>query len=355
MTNRTHRPALRRTWILLAALACWSAAATLRADGPREDRTSDHQRNNSRLLAAFRKVVGRASHGTVRVKCDGQTVALGTVVGADGWILTKASELGDGPVVCRFRDGRELKARVVKTHDRYDLALLKVNATGLKAVAFEESRTAPVGNWVASPGLGSNPVAVGVVSVSARTPTNQELQEAQARRGGFLGVGLEPADEGAKIGHVMPRTAASRAGLKVNDVIVAVGETAVSDDAALISLLRTYKPGDLIRIKVKRGEKDLILRIKLGKRPEAERADFQNRLGSDLSRRRLGFPMILQHDTVLKPADCGGPLVDLDGRVIGINIARAGRTESYAIPGEAVLSLVKELSSGKVAPQTARR
>ena len=32
------------------------------------------------------------------------------------------------------------------------------------------------------------------------------------------------------------------------------------------------------------------------------------------------------------PADCGGPLVNLDGKVVGMNIARAGRTESYAIP-----------------------
>ena len=46
--------------------------------------------------------------------------------------------------------------------------------------------------------------------------------------------------------------------------------------------------------------------------------------------------MILQHDSVLKPSECGGPLVDLDGKVVGINIARAGRTETYAIPSEVV-------------------
>ena len=56
-----------------------------------------------------------------------------------------------------------------------------------------------------------------------------------------------------------------------------------------------------------------------------------------------GFPTILQHDSVLRPTDCGGPLVDLDGRALGINIARAGRTESYAVPAEIVKPLVEKL------------
>ena len=62
------------------------------------------------------------------------------------------------------------------------------------------------------------------------------------------------------------------------------------------------------------------------------RSDFQNSLGGKLSVRRFGFPLAFQHDTVLRPSDCGGPVVDLDGRVVGFNIARAGRTESYALP-----------------------
>jgi serine protease Do len=76
-----------------------------------------------------------------------------------------------------------------------------------------------------------------------------------------------------------------------------------------------------------------------------------NRMGGPLSERRNGFPTILQHDAVLRPSDCGGPLVDLDGKVIGINIARAGRTESYAAPAEALLPLMYDLMSGKHAPK----
>ena len=43
--------------------------------------------------------------------------------------------------------------------------------------------------------------------------------------------------------------------------------------------------------------------------------------------------------------------MDLDGKAVGINIARAGRTESYAIPSETVQALLTDLKSGKLAPK----
>jgi hypothetical protein len=54
---------------------------------------------------------------------------------------------------------------------------------------------------------------------------------------------------------------------------------------------------------------------------------------------------------VLRPADCGGPLLDLDGKMVGINIARAGRVNSYAIPTAAIKPLLEELKSGNLAPE----
>jgi serine protease Do len=48
----------------------------------------------------------------------------------------------------------------------------------------------------------------------------------------------------------------------------------------------------------------------------------------------------------LQAAQCGGPVVDLDGRAIGLNIARADRTASYAIPSATVRKLVAELLAG---------
>lgn len=75
---------------------------------------------------------------------------------------------------------------------------------------------------------------------------------------------------------------------------------------------------------------------------------MQNSMGTDRSERRTGFPAALQHDTDLKASQCGGPLVDLEGRVIGINIARGGRTDTYAIPSESIKPLLSAMLAAKV-------
>ena len=62
-----------------------------------------------------------------------------------------------------------------------------------------------------------------------------------------------------------------------------------------------------------------------------------------VSARSTGFSNVFSHDTVLEPQDCGGPLVNLDGKVVGINIARAGRVSSYALPSQTVKPIVDSL------------
>jgi serine protease Do len=69
-----------------------------------------------------------------------------------------------------------------------------------------------------------------------------------------------------------------------------------------------------------------------------------------MSHRRAGFPQAIQHDTVLNPEMCGGPVVDLSGKAVGVNIARAGRVETYAVPADTAKLLVRELRGGPAAP-----
>ncbi|MHC4406264.1 MAG: hypothetical protein ACYTG0_42060, partial [Planctomycetota bacterium] len=86
---------------------------------------------------------------------------------------------------------------------------------------------------------------------------------------------------------------------------------------------------------VKRGQRELKLSATLGEPP----ADFWPRHvpedawgGGPFSERRFGFPLAMVHDMPVQPSDCGGPVVDTDGNVVGINIARALRVTNYAIP-----------------------
>src|SRR5436305_4266016 len=96
------RAAVLGSAVLLALAA--PAAAQFRGDKP--------PRENSQFLYAFRDATAEASKSTVRVLCDGKDAALGTVVGEDGWILTKNSEL-TGKVTVKLHDGKEAEAKVV--------------------------------------------------------------------------------------------------------------------------------------------------------------------------------------------------------------------------------------------------
>src|SRR5947207_3050459 len=105
---------------------------------------------------------------------------------------------------------RVLVARVVGVHEAYDLALLKVEAEGLTPVEWRPSNTAAVGNWVATPGPGDVPLAVGVVSVATRKlPQRNNGRVA----GGFLGVMVGPGESSVKVREVVPGSAAAKAGL----------------------------------------------------------------------------------------------------------------------------------------------
>lgn len=340
----THgRPSFARGFLLTATVLGLGAA-------PAWAQSGGLQKSSPKVIAAFREVVSKPGDCVVRIKCAGKEAALGTIVAADGWILTKHSEVKGTPI-CHLKDGREFEACVVSVDDRFDLALIKIECTGLKAVEWCESKCAPVGNWVASAGPGNDPVAIGVVSVAARNvPVSKTpVRPTPSPTSGYLGVSLAIEADNARIEAVSPGSAAEKAGLKANDVVLAVGKQAIKDSNALIDTLQRHKAGEVVMLKIQREDKELDLKVTLGKRPaNANRGDFQNNLGSVLSSVKAGFPTILQHDTVIKPSDCGGPLVDLDGRVIGINIARAGRTESYAVPAEVVKPMLSKLMPEKI-------
>lgn len=318
----------------------------------------DFLRSNPKFLQVFREVVAEPSESTVRVRSDAKDVALGVIVGADGLILTKAYDL-KGKIICRLKDGRDFEAKIAGVHAVHDLAVLKIDAAELPAITFTASKQVPVGSWVASVGMGDDPVAVGVVSVPTRNVILKGLPIAAAELSkiGYLGVALEPADgKGVRVMQVIPNTAASKAGLKVQDVISSVAGTAVHDPEQFQMQMAKRRPGDAVTLHVLRGEEELDLEATLQKRPAGDnRGELQNNMGSQLSARRSGYPTILTHDSVVKPADCGGPLVDLDGHIIGINISRAGRTESWTIPTEVIQSLLADLKSGKLRRQRRRR
>jgi WD40 repeat protein len=307
-------------------------------------------KNTPRIVKLFREVVAGPNKSTVRVRCNGKDTALGTIVAEDGSILTKASDLY-GRITCTLPDGQVLVASIQGINEPYDLALLKVEASGLLPVTWADSKVATLGRWVASASPEVDPVAIGVISVATRklVPGDQPPKTLNPNSG-YLGINLEDAPGGARILSANKGTPAEKAGLKIGDVVTHVGTRRILDTETLINHVSRLKPGDQVTLKVERGLESLEFKATLAARPKELLGNPQELMGSTLSTRRGGFPVILEHDTVLKPSDCGGPLVDLDGEVLGINISRSGRVATYAIPAEIVRDLLPDLRSGKLMP-----
>jgi len=300
--------------------------------------------NGPHVHEAFKPVIQDAAEATVRIKCDGKDAALGIVAGPDGWILTKASQLEGSDVVCLLPDGRKLPADVAGIHPGHDLAMLRIDARRLPAAPWSKSAPA-VGNWLASPGPNGKPLAVSVLGTEARQIPKE---------GGVLGIILEQGDGGPLIVQVVPDSGAAAAGLQVNDIVTHCDDRRTADRRQLVLAVRSHGPGETVELRVRRGEQKLKLTATLTrslKGWEKSRREVQNTMGSQLSRRRDGFPMALQHGGVISPTDCGGPLVDLNGEVVGINISRTGRTETYAVPSNVLLTLMYDLMSGNLRPE----
>ncbi|MEO5999955.1 MAG: PDZ domain-containing protein [Chitinophagaceae bacterium] len=85
----------------------------------------------------------------------------------------------------------------------------------------------------------------------------------------FLGVITEKADDGVRISSITKGSAAEKAGLKENDVITKVDETAVSSPEDLTKAISKFNPEDKTVISYKRDKKEQKASVSLGKRSEA--------------------------------------------------------------------------------------
>jgi len=339
----------------LTRLALMTATAFLCAAGPSPAQVTPTSspvpdRGKRRVLSLFGDAVAAVNDGVVRVLSDNKEVALGTVVTADGNVLTKGSDL-KGELVCVLRDGTKHKAFHVGYHKESDLALIKIDAEGLKPITFLGEDPAALGNWVAAVGPTSDAVAVGVVSVKSRKLTGDQAFVENADRG-YLGIVAKgDAKEGVVIDKVEDRPTGRKPGLRRGDQIVEIAGKPVSNYESLKAILDNYAVGDVVSVRVTRDDQELSFKVPLVSASDIGRGAMETSLGGPLSRRRTGFPVVLQHDTVLRPTDCGGPLIDLDGKVLGVNIARAGRVETWTIPGNVVRPILNDLLAGKYEPR----
>ena len=278
---------------------------------------------------------------------------LAVMVEEAGGLLTKASELPEGAEAV-LADGSRRAVKLIGTDRERDLALLEVAGAPLPALKISGAARLTAGRCLVSPGFEGRLLGVSVVAVPER-----RIRGAA----GFLGVLLEDADSAARVLRVEPGTAAEKAGLEPKDLIFLVDDEPVKSREELIDLIRDCGPGRSIRLQFRRGEKELAVEVVLGARaetggddeaqPRGRRRGFMRR--RTISPRRDDFPLAFQHDLVLWASDCGGPVLDLEGHLVGLNIARASRTETYALSGQELRNALKTLRASPPAGGEADR
>jgi serine protease Do len=297
-----------------------------------------------------------AQGGGRPVTREAQSLGSGFIISPDGYIVTNNHVIagGQGPqgksVVQSIKvimpDRKEYTATLVGRDPSSDLAVLKINATGLPYVKFGDSTKTRVGDWVVAIGnpfgLGGT-VTAGIVSALHRVtgqggaydryiqtdasinqgnsggpmfdmngnvigintlifsptggnvgigfaipaeqawPIVQTLKGGAAIKRGYLGVGIQPLDEGAAdalglpkdhgelVSRVEPNEGAAKAGIKQGDIITKVNNREVNPDQTLSFIVAGLPVGSRVPIEVLRDGKRQTLVATLGERPSEEK------------------------------------------------------------------------------------
>ena len=205
-------------------------------------------------------------------------VGSGFILTADGFIMTNAHVVdGADEVVVTLTDKREFKAKIVGADKRSDVAVVKINATGLPAVKVGDVSRLKVGEWVmaiGSPFGLENTVTAGIVSAKQRdtgdylpfiqtdvaiNPGNSggplinmrgEVvginSQIYSRSGGFMGISFAiPIDEAIRVSDQLRtcgRVQRGRLGVQIDQVSKDVAES-LGLSKAQGALVRAVEPG----------------------------------------------------------------------------------------------------------------
>jgi serine protease Do len=209
-------------------------------------------------------------------------VGSGFILTTDGFVMTNAHVIdGADEVIVTLTDKREFKARVVGADKRTDVAVVKIEATGLPAVKVGDVSRLKVGEWVmaiGSPFGLENSVTAGIVSAKARdtgdylpfiqtdvaiNPGNSggplinmrgEVvginSQIYSRSGGFMGISFAiPMDEAIRVSEQLRtsgRVTRGRIGVQIGNVSKDVAETIGLGKAqgAMVTGVESGSPAD---------------------------------------------------------------------------------------------------------------
>ena len=321
----------------LNAPAASSLPSALRTDG-------------KTVVAAFGDVEKIARSCTVQIIYGtGYKVAIGTLVNDEGLVVTKHSELDTAKAGGTLRISmpgakRYNRGKLVAYDSATDLAFIATDLTRKPDYTWAETDKIAPATWVVAGVAGSDTrpyVRAGITSATAR---------AIPKTGAVIGIlmGTEVSEKkGVPVREVTPKGPSEKAGMKNGDVILSIEGEAVNSTEELKKAVGKHDAGETITVVVQRKQEQKTLKITLGYRELvfASMKSRNDKLSGKVSVRRTGFEKVIQHEVTLAPSEMGGPLLDLKGRLLGINIARRNRVEFFALP----VSLIQKVIKAKTA------
>ncbi len=317
--------------------------------------SGDLRMNGKQVEAAFEEQRLILQQSSAAIYRNRKPIGYGVVMSTDGYILVKNSELFElneelkdtlkNDLTIIIDEERHVGIKLIASDTEWDLAVIKIDAENLIPIQWAEHAEINQGTWVVTNGSSSmkhRRVNVGIISANAR--------EVKGAPPVMLGLALldDKEAKGIKITQVADNSGAKEAGVLKGDIIKAFDGQDVTTREQIIEIIREKKPGDFVDVKMLRKDKIETLSMELRPRSEIAGDETQAKTKNDamsgkFSARRDSFPKALQHDIDQAPRQTGGPLLDLEGKAVGINIARANRAESFAIPAKEALIVYKKL------------
>ena len=314
-------------------------------DGEVERREQLERRAST--LEALAPLSDAYADAIVTVIVDSRDACHGVFVDDEGHVLTKASELGTSArrIDILLNDGLSVQGKRVAVDRDLDLALVATSSTDATPVDFGDAPEPALGDAVVTVGRGMAPMALGFRSLGQYVSGSSD-----AACRAYLGIAMRrPSDEeratlpdgvGQIVVSVMSGGSAAQAGIKEGDAIVRVDGVPIDSPEAAAAPLRAHAPGESAMVDVWSGGSVRSLEVRL-LRPTW--IDVRANAGGPVSRRATGFGEVIQHDGVVPANSVGTPIVDSQGRVVGLNIARADRMKTYALASARVAASVKAM------------
>jgi len=294
--------------------------------------------NGIQVQQAFGKTQGIAKESTVKLLRNERVIAHGTVIDSRGFVLSKASAC-IGARYLLTNSGIRLPVKARKRDEACDLVLLEVIGDGYEwpTLHWSDNNNSTDARWAISASPELDEIRLGLFGGKTR-PIGRE--------GGVMGVVLSDdnqSERGIRVLEVIPQSAADRAGLKINDRILKIDHRSVRSKQQVNHAMQKKDPGDLVLLHINRVDEAIELRVTLGHRSVT--FDLFNRnllMSGPTSKRKDNFPLVLQHDIPLYRNNMGGPVFNLEGQCVGINIARVDRVTNFALPHAVLYPILRD-------------